>query len=63
MQAHIADLIDQHRQADDLNDASFEHIIRLFYEAQSACTLERYSEALAIYSAIPIGRVSTRPFR
>ena len=58
MQAHIADLLDQHRRSDDLDDAAFDSVLRLFYEAQSACTLGRFSEGLDLYSAIPIGRVS-----
>ena len=58
MQAHVADLLDQHRRSDDLDDAAFGKVLLLFYEAQSACTQGRFSERIAIYTAIPIGRVS-----
>jgi hypothetical protein len=58
--SHIADLIDQHRTAHELDDAQFGNIIRLFYEAQSACSALHYTEGMAIYEAIPIGQVKTR---
>jgi hypothetical protein len=45
MQAHIAELIEQHRRTDELDDASFGRVIQLFYKAQIACTAERYEEA------------------
>ncbi len=61
MQVHVAELIDQHRRADELDDVSFGRVIQLFYEAQIACTGERYQEALATYSAIPIGRLIRAP--
>jgi hypothetical protein len=35
----------------------------LFYEAQSACALGRFSEELAIYTTLPIGRLSPRLVR
>ncbi len=63
MQAHIAELIDQHRQADELDDASFGRVMQLFYEAQIACAGERYEEGLATYSVIPIGRLTRAPLR
>ncbi len=63
MQTHIAELINQHRQTDELDDTSFGRVIQLFYEAQLACTAERYEEALATYSAIPIGRLTRAPLR
>jgi hypothetical protein len=63
MKAHVADLLDQHRRSDDLDDAAFGKVLSLFYEAQSACTLGRFSEGVAIYTAIPIGRVSPRLVR
>ncbi len=63
MQVHIAELIDQHRRADELDDVSFGRVIQLFYEAQIACTGERYEEGLATYSVIPIGRLTRAPLR
>ena len=63
MQAHIADLLNQHRLSDDLDDAAFHNVMRLFYEAQSACTMGRFSDGLDLYSIIPIGRVSGRQLR
>ena len=63
MQAHVAELIDQHRRADELDDASFGRVIQLFYEAQIACAGERYEEGLATYSVIPIGRLTRAPLR
>ena len=63
MQAHVAELIEQHRRADELDDASFGRVVQLFYEAQIACTAERYEEALATYSVIPIGRLTRAPLR
>jgi hypothetical protein len=36
--SHIAELIDQHRTAHELDDDQFGEVIRLFYEAQSACS-------------------------
>ncbi|WP_147707273.1 hypothetical protein [Microvirga massiliensis] len=62
-EAHIGDLIEQHRQATDLSDAEFGHIISLFYTAQSYCALGRVDAALRLYDAIPIGRVRERPLR
>ena len=63
MEVHIADLLNQHRLSDDLDDAGFDRVMRLFYDAQSACTLGRFREGLDLYSAIPIGRVSQRQLR
>ena len=63
MQAHIADLLNQHRLSDDLDDAEFNGVMRLFYEAQTACTLGHFSDGLNLYSAIPIGGVSRRQLR
>lgn len=63
MQAHIAELIEQHRQADELDDAAFGHVVNRFYEAQTACTAGRYDEGLAIYGTIPIGRLMYSPLR
>ncbi len=61
--SHIAELIDQHRTAREVNDDQFGEIMRLFYEAQRICSAERFAEALAIYEAIPIGPVASRPLR
>jgi hypothetical protein len=57
---HIADLIDQHRIAHEIDDAQFGDIIRQFYEAQAACTASHFTEGLALYDAIPIGQVRSR---
>jgi hypothetical protein len=61
--SHIAELIDQHRTAHELDDDQLSAIIRLFEEAQSACSALRFDEGLAIYQAIPIGSVASRPLR
>ena len=60
---HIAELIDQHRIAHELDDDQVHEIIRLFYEAGSACSALRFEEGLAIYEAIPIGPVASRFLR
>lgn len=61
--SHIAELIDQHRTAHELDDDQFGEIIRRFYEAQGACSALRFEEGLAIYEAIPIGPVANRTLR
>ncbi len=61
--SHIAELIDQHRTAHEVDDDQFGEIMRLFYEAQRTCSAQRFKEALAIYEAIPIGPVASRPLR
>ncbi len=61
--SHISDLLDQHRKSNELDDAQFGEIVRLFYEAQAACTAEHFTEGLAVYEAIPVGRVERRPLR
>jgi 2,4-dienoyl-CoA reductase-like NADH-dependent reductase (Old Yellow Enzyme family) len=61
--SHIAELIDQHRTAHELDDDQIGDIIRLFYEAQSTCSALRFEEGLAIYEAIPIGPVASRFLR
>jgi hypothetical protein len=61
--SHIADLIDQHRMAHELDDDRLSEIMRLFYEAQRTCSALRFEEGLAIYEAIPIGPVASRPLR
>jgi hypothetical protein len=60
---HIAVLLDQHRRSDDLDEVSFGKIMALFYEAQSACTMGRFDEGAALYSDIPLGRVSRATLR
>ena len=61
--SHIAELIDQHRTAHELDDDQLSEIIRLFDEARSACSALRFDEGVAIYEAIPIGSVAGRPLR
>ena len=61
--SHIAELIDQHRTAHELDADQLSEIIRLFDEARSACSALRFDEGLAIYEAIPIGPVASRPLR
>lgn len=60
---HIADLIDQHRVANEIDENALGDIIRLFYEAQSACWALRFDEGLAIYETIPLGPVASRRLR
>ncbi len=60
---HIADLIDQHRRSSEVDDAQLGEIIRLFYEAKSACSALRFEEGMAIYETIPIGAVRNRKLR
>jgi len=61
--SHIAELIDQHRTARELDDGQFGEIMRLFYEAQRTCSALRFDESLALYEAIPIGQLASRPLR
>jgi hypothetical protein len=61
--SHIAELINQHRTAQELDDDQVHEIIRLFYDAGSACLALRFEEGLAIYEAIPIGPVASRLLR
>ena len=61
--SHIADLIDQHRTAHELDDDQFSEIIRRYYDAQSTCSAQHFEEGLAIYEAIPIGPVANRLLR
>jgi hypothetical protein len=61
--SHIADLIDQHRRAREIDDNRLGDIIRLFREAQNACATAHYEEGIAIYETIPIGAVATRRLR
>jgi hypothetical protein len=60
---HIADLIDQQRVANDLDDEQLSNVIRLFNDARSACTASRFAEGLAIYDVIPIGQVRNHELR
>jgi hypothetical protein len=60
---HIAELIDQHRIAHELDDDQVHEIIQLLYAARSACSALRFEEGLAIYEAIPIGPVASRFLR
>lgn len=60
---HISDLIDQHRQSDEIDDVQFGEVIRLFYEAQAACTAEQFAEGLAVYESIPLEHVKGRLLR
>jgi hypothetical protein len=55
---HVADLIDQHRISNDLDEAKLYEDIRLFYDAQSACAAQRFDEGLLLYETIPIGPVA-----
>jgi len=61
--SHIAGLIDQHRTVHEIDDDQFGEIIRRFYEAQSTCAALHFQEGLALYEAIPIGPVASRPLR
>jgi 2,4-dienoyl-CoA reductase-like NADH-dependent reductase (Old Yellow Enzyme family) len=61
--SHIAELIDQHRTAHELDDNQLSEMIRLFNEAQRTCSALRFDEGLAIYKTIPIGPVASRPLR
>src|SRR5215212_2844488 len=54
---HIADLIDQHRIINDIDEAKLSDAIRLFYDAQASCAQERFDEGLLLYETIPIGQV------
>lgn len=62
-QSHMADLIDQHRTASEMEDEQFGDVVRRFYEAQTACTAEHFNEGLALYENIPVGPVKGRPLR
>lgn len=60
---HISDLIDQHRLASEIDDEQLGAVIRQFYEAQSACSAQRFDEALTLYEAIPLSPVRSRLLR
>jgi hypothetical protein len=55
---HIADLIEQHRIINDLEEANLYDIIRQFYDAESSCAQQRFEDGLLLYETIPIGHVS-----
>jgi len=61
--SHIAELIEQHRTARELDDDELGDVIRRFYEAQHTCAALRFKEGLALYESIPIGSVMSRPLR
>ena len=61
--SHIAELIDQHRVARELDDNQIGDIIRRFYEAQHTCSALRFEEGLTLYESIPIGAVASRQLR
>jgi hypothetical protein len=54
---HIGELIDQHRIAQGLDEATLSDIVRRFIAARNACTPGRYELGLRIYEEIPIGPV------
>jgi hypothetical protein len=60
---HIAELIDQHRIARELDDDQLGDVIRRFYEAQYSCSARRFEEGLTLYDTIPIGSVASRLLR
>ncbi len=62
-EAHIREMIEQHRQATELNDTEFGHVLSLLYDANSHCARGDTEAALATYGAIPIGPVRHRPLR
>jgi hypothetical protein len=56
MEEHVADLLNQHRRTDDVDDSSFDAALRMFLAGQTACRAERYEDGLRIYEHIPLGR-------
>lgn len=57
---HISDLIDQHRIAQEIDEANLSAAVRQFIAARDACTPGRYEVGLRLYEAIPLGRVQGR---
>jgi hypothetical protein len=55
---HIADLIDQHRIINDLDEAKLYDVVWLFYDAEPSCAQERFDEGLLLYETIPIGQAA-----
>jgi hypothetical protein len=62
-ETHIRELVEQHRQATELNNTEFGNVLSLLYAANSLCTRGDPDAALATYSAIPIGPVRHRWLR
>jgi hypothetical protein len=56
MEEHVADLLNQHRRTNDVDDTSFDAALRMFLAGQAACGAERYDDGLRIYGRIPLGR-------
>ncbi len=54
---HIADLIDQHRIAQEIDERALADIVRRFIAARNACTPGRYETGLRMYEDIPLGPV------
>ena len=46
-----------------MNDEDFGEVMRLFYAAQSACTLGNFSDAFTLYGSLPLGKVTARELR
>jgi hypothetical protein len=61
--AHIDTLIDEHRLIGEISEPDFFEVMRLYYAARSACLFGSFTEGLAIYSSIPIGRPKYRLLR
>ena len=61
--SHIAALIEEHRTALEMSDDQIYEIIRLFDDAQGACSALRFEEGLALFEVIPIKRITSRPLR
>ena|SRR3712207_2385284 len=57
---HIADLIDQHRIAQEIDERTLADIVRRFIAARNACTPGRYETGLRMYEDIPLGPVQGR---
>jgi hypothetical protein len=58
---HIGDLIDQHRIAQEIDEATLSAAVRQFIAARDACTPGRYEVGLRMYEAIPLGPVHRAP--
>jgi hypothetical protein len=53
MEEHVADLLNQHRRVDVLDDPAFNAALLMFQDGQSACRL------LAIYGSVPVPRLAS----
>jgi|UPI0004B7079B hypothetical protein len=62
-ETHIRELMEQHRQATELNDTEFGNVLSLLYAANSHCFRGDTDAALATSSAIPLGPVRHRLLR